>query len=309
MPAEIDDIVTEAIQKALKTKTIKHCQYTLNIDGNDEFFDARIKAINEQEVLMIVRNFTELARAQQSLSEKISELSEKNRELEKYITSNKELEKFAYIASHDLKEPLRTIIGFSQLLERDFKEKVEEHGKEYINHIILSTERMQSLINGLLEYSRVESKGSVFREVDLNALLEQVQLDLSSSIQKNEATLEICPLPIVMADQLQLRQLFQNLISNSIKFRGEEAPQIEICCEEREDHYEISVQDNGIGFDMNYEAHIFEIFKRLHSSAKYPGSGIGLAICRKIVERHGGQIWVASKPDQGTTIYFSLKKT
>lgn len=231
------------------------------------------------------------------------DLLRQTRELEE---SNKELEQFAYAASHDLQEPLRKITSFVQLFARRYSEKVDANAQEYIDIIVEGAQRMKSLIDDLLRYSRVTGGERAFTAVDLQQVLTGVRKDLELQLVETGAAVDADPLPVITGDSSQLRALFQNLISNAIKFRSERAPRIEIRCRRDGAQYVLSVRDNGIGIDPKYFERIFVLFQRLHTRAEYPGSGIGLAICKKIVERHGGHIWVESVPAEGATFHFAL---
>jgi light-regulated signal transduction histidine kinase (bacteriophytochrome) len=217
------------------------------------------------------------------------------------------LEQFAYVASHDLQEPLRIIAGYTQLLQHRYKGKIDDDADQFISFTVESVVRMQNLINDLLSYSRLETKGRVFEPVDCQAVLDDVTHALRMTIEESGAVITHTRLPTIRADRTQLFQLFQNLIGNAIKFRSDKPLKIHIAAEPKGDgRWLFSVEDNGIGIDPKYLERIFVIFQRLHSRDKYPGTGIGLAICKKIVERHGGQIWVESKPGMGATFYFII---
>jgi PAS domain S-box-containing protein len=226
---------------------------------------------------------------------------------EELLRSNKELENFAYVASHDLQEPLRMVTSFTQLLEKQYKDKLDENALEYISFAVDGSKRMYNLLNGLLAYSRINTKGKIFTRVDLNTVLESVTNNLSLKINESNTTLKIDKLPEVFADESQMAQLFQNLISNSIKF-SLKSPRIFISSKSNHDHYLISVKDEGIGIESPYFEKIFQIFQRLHERDKYEGIGIGLAICKRIVERHQGKIWVESEPGEGSAFYFIIPK-
>lgn len=204
--------------------------------------------------------------------------------------SNRELEQFAYVASHDLQEPLRTIVGFCQLLEMEYRDKFDETGGMYLDTIVEGGKRMQRLINDLLEYSRVGRRGNPFEQVDLNLVLQEVQALLQSAITESNATIEILELPRIYADMGQMIRVFQNLIGNALKYRGDQAPVVRISSEKGEHEWNITVSDNGIGIPAEFAEQVFIIFKRLHTREEYPGTGIGLAVCRRIIERHGGRI-------------------
>jgi signal transduction histidine kinase len=244
----------------------------------------------------LVREQRDLILSQKTLEESISELAR----------SNADLQQFAYVASHDLQEPLRMVASYTQLLARRYKDKLDSDADEFIGYAVDGASRMQRLINDLLAYSRVTSQGKVFERVDCNGLLEEVLSNLRVAVEESRAVVTHDPLPTVMADGGQLGQLFQNLIGNAIKFQGEEPPRVHVSAERRPNEWLFSVRDNGIGVDPQYAERIFVIFQRLHNREEYPGTGIGLAICKKIVERHGGRIWVASQTGQGATFYFTL---
>jgi PAS domain S-box-containing protein len=220
--------------------------------------------------------------------------------------SNAELEQFAYVASHDLQAPLGTIIGYAQLLEKRCNNILDAPSNKFITNIVNSCERMQALIDDLLEYSRVGKSQKVFELVDCNRVFEEACANLQVAIGKNQAVVTRTDLPAVTGDRFQLVQLFQNLISNALKYRRDEPPIVRASAALDGDNWLFSVQDNGIGIAEDFYPRIFQIFQRLHTQREYSGTGIGLAICQKIVERHGGRIWVESALDRGSTFYFSL---
>ena len=221
--------------------------------------------------------------------------------------SNSELERFAYVVSHDLQAPLQTISNYVQLLERRYREKLDEKADKYINYIVGGVKRMGSQIQDLLQYSRVGREKSTFAETDCNIILQQAISNLQSEIDANNATIVVADnLPALIVDASQLTVLFQNLIGNSIKYRRQIPPHIEIKVQKQEKIWQFSLADNGIGLEAQYQKRIFQIFQRLHTQEEYPGTGIGLAICQKIVERHGGKIWVESQPGHGSVFYFTI---
>ena len=225
---------------------------------------------------------------------------------EELARSNKDLEQFAYVASHDLQEPLRAVSGFVSLLQRQLQDSLNDKTKEYMHFTIDGVHRMQSLINGLLEYSRIDTRGKPPVKTDSSKPLEDAILSLQTSIEESGAKITYDKLPVVNIDPVQLAQLFQNLISNAIKFRGEKSLEIHISASHQDNAWKFAVKDNGIGIETQYSERIFLIFQRLHTRKQYPGTGIGLALCKKIVERHGGKIWFDSEPDKGSTFYFTI---
>jgi len=229
--------------------------------------------------------------------------------MEELKNSNAELEQFAYVASHDLKEPLRMVTSYVQLLERRYKGKLDLDADECIGFIVEGAKRMQKLINDLLSFSQVGTRTQPFTLTSCDTALAQAVDNLQVAIRDNKAKITHDPLPEVLADEVQLVQLFQNLVGNAIKFHGDEAPQVCISVDEHEQEWVFSVRDNGIGFDPQYAQQIFTIFQRLHDRSHFDGNGIGLAICKKIVQRHDGRIWVESQPGKGATFFFTLPKT
>lgn len=222
--------------------------------------------------------------------------------------ANSELQQFAHVASHDLREPLRTIGSFSTLLSRHFDSKFDDEAKEYQGFIQSAVKRMQHLLDDLLDYARIDYKESEREITDLSRLVQEAMLNLKSQIEINQATVEVMPLPSLRVFPRQMVQLFQNLISNGIKYRGEVPPKIRISASfSPQNHlHTFAVSDNGIGMEAANLERIFNMFVRLHGQGKYEGTGIGLATCKKIVERHGGKIWVESTPGEGSTFYFSI---
>ena len=241
---------------------------------------------------------TRLREAHQQLTRKAQEL----------IRSNDELQQFAYVASHDLQEPLRMISSYTQLLERRHGSQFDSDAREFMAFIVDGAARMKQLIEDLLAYSRVGTRGREFAPTECEAALKKARTNLRPAIESEGATITNDKLPAVIADNSQLVQLFQNLIGNSLKFHGPEAPRIHIGVEERDEAWEFSVRDNGIGIEPQYFERIFMMFQRLHSKDEYPGTGIGLAICKKIIDRHDGNIRVESQPGNGCTFYFTLPK-
>jgi len=247
-------------------------------------------------VMRVRRDIEDLRRAQ-------AELEARAEALER---SNAELEQFAYVASHDLQEPLRMIAAYVQLLERRYKGRLGADADECIRYATEGATRMHHLILDLLAFSRVGTHGGSFLPTDLSGVLKDVLDDMKVAIEESGARVEAAELPRLRVDPHQIGQLLQNLIANAIKFRGKEPPVVRIDARREGEEWLFSIRDNGIGFDMRYAERIFVIFQRLHARDRYPGTGIGLAICKKIVERHGGRIWAEAQPGKGATFSFTL---
>ncbi len=241
------------------------------------------------------RNREEREAAQEELAKRVEELAR----------SNRDLEQFAYVASHDLQEPLRMVAAYTQLLGERYKGKLDEQADKYIHYAVDGAQRMQTLIQDLLAFSRAGRQGDMKR-TECDAVLSEALTNLEALILESKAVVHRDPLPAVNAIASQLRQVFQNLIGNAIKFRGQAAPVVHIGAEPDGEAWRFSVKDNGIGMAPDDIQNIFVVFRRLHTREEYPGNGIGLAICKKIIERHGGKIWVESEPGQGTTFLFTL---
>src|SRR5579859_7247995 len=227
---------------------------------------------------------------------------------EELARSNQDLEQFAYAASHDLQEPLRMVATYSQLLAERYRGKLDADADKYIHYAVDGALRMQKLVQDLLAFSRVGRQGRAPRSTDCNAVLEASLKNLEAAIQESGAVVQTTHLPLVMADSSQLAQVFQNLIGNAIKFRGAEPPVIRVAVEAKRKEWVFSVADNGMGIEPEHAESVFVIFRRLHTHAEYPGSGIGLSICKKIIEQHGGRIWVESQLGHGCTFKFTLPK-
>ena len=223
--------------------------------------------------------------------------------------SNDELQNFAYVASHDLQEPLRTISSFTQLLERRYGGKLDEDADEFIDYVVEAAKRMQQMINDLLDYSRIMTKGKEFKEVNSENVLKEVISSLKTIIDENSTVITYDRLPKISDDEGQIRRVFQNLIVNAIKFRKpDEHPKVHISAkkDEKREEYIFSVSDNGIGIEKQYFDRIFIIFQRLHTREEYQGTGIGLSLIKRVIERHGGHVWVESEVGKGSTFYFTI---
>ena len=222
--------------------------------------------------------------------------------------SNAELQQFAYLSSHDLQEPLRMMVSYISLLEKKYRNDLDPVALEYINNALEGGTRMRQLIDHLLEYSRIETKAKPFTPVDMKEIMETTIKVLKVPIDECKADIYIEPMPKILADGSQLQQVMQNLISNSLKFHGPERPMVHISAREGKEEWTFSVKDNGIGLNTVYADKIFQMFQRLHTKDKYAGTGVGLAIVKKIVERHGGRIWVESEEGKGATFLFTIPK-
>ncbi len=244
----------------------------------------------------VARDFTERKRAEEELARRAEELAR----------SNAELQQFAYVASHDLQEPLRMVASFTQLLAERYRGKLDPDADEFIGYAVDGARRMQVLVNDLLEYSHVGTRAREFAAVDCERTLKTVLANLQKSLEETGGEVTHDPLPPVKGDRTQLVQVFQNLVGNALKFHGSEPPRVHISAEQIQGEWRFSVRDNGIGIDLKYAERIFLLFQRLHTRAEYSGTGMGLAITKKIVERHGGRIWLESEPGKGSTFYFSL---
>jgi light-regulated signal transduction histidine kinase (bacteriophytochrome) len=220
--------------------------------------------------------------------------------------SNLELQQFAYVASHDLREPLRMVVSYTELLAQRYKGNLDEKADKFIRYIVEGGKRMQQLIADLLTYSRVGSKERAFTSVDTAAVVEKTLRSLSKAVEESGAEVLFGELPVVMADELQLGQVFQNLVGNAIKFRTDRTPRVAIRAKISGHEWVFCVEDNGIGIDMEYASRLFQMFHRLHDRSKYEGNGIGLAVSKKIVERHGGRIWFESELGKGAKFFFTL---
>ncbi|MGB9936707.1 MAG: PAS domain S-box protein [Methanobacterium sp.] len=289
-------------QKIMDTGELQNFEYSSSTkDGFRYFETTAVPEYNSkgeiESILSISRDITERKKSERQLKKTITELQR----------SNKELQSFAYITSHDLQEPLRTIASYAQLIERRYKGRLDKDADEFIEYMVDGAKRMKSMIQGLLDYSRVGTKGNEFKEFKAQDALDYALSNLESAITENNAEIEIDSLPVIFADEDQIARVFQNLIGNALKFCREGAkPKIHISAGKKGNEYVFSVSDNGIGMEEQYGDHIFEVFKRLHSIDEYQGAGIGLAIVKRIIDRHGGHVWVESELGKGSTFYFTI---
>lgn len=288
------------ITDAIKTIEKQTVELELNKKDNTTF-DAITEFVftpEDKQIKLTITDITKRKRAEDRLKETIKELED----------SNHELESFAYITSHDLQEPLRTIASYAQLIERRYKGKLDQDADEFMEFMVNGAARMKEMIQGLLDYSRVGTRGEKFKEFNAEEALNNALSNLQSSIKENNAEITYDKLPVIYGDKWQITSIFLNLISNALKFCCKKGvkPKVHISASKEDDEYVFSVHDNGIGLDKEYSDQIFEVFKRLHTIDEYHGVGIGLAIVKRIVDRHGGRVWVESESGKGSTFYFTI---
>jgi len=309
-PKEDVDTLMVDLEELRKTpQKIRNGQWR-HIKKNGEVIEVQVNGHSidfegRQARMVAIVDITERKRYETQLQTLNADLGKRASEL---AASNAELERFAYIASHDLQEPLRMVSSFLQLLQKKYNGRLDNKADQYIHYAVDGAERMKALIMDLLEYSRVGTGKDGFDWVDTETVIGEVGDIFREKIISARATIDVAPLPTVWADKVQLTQLFQNLVSNALKYHSDQRPVIRIRAEEEACHWKFSIGDNGIGIDPQFFDKIFIIFQRLHNKNDYSGTGIGLAICKKIVERHGGRIWVESTPQKGSLFYFTILK-
>ena len=272
--------------------------------------EEEVKKYQEHLEEMVRERTAQLNITNKRLEQEIAERKEAEEELRKtsadLTRSNADLQHFAYATSHDLQEPLRVIEGYIRLLEKRYGDQLDTKAREFIGYTVEGVERMRALIKDLLDYSRVGTIDMNLELTDFSEAVGRAVFNLKTAAEESGAKITCGTLPTIRADLVQISRLFQNLIGNAIKFRGKEAPNIHISAKKKEDRWTFSVRDNGIGIDPKNSERIFAVFQRLHTKEEYPGTGIGLAICKRIIERHGGKIWVESEEGKGSTFYFTI---
>ncbi len=296
LPAAIAARLRRAMREAESTPGAVQLECELGEAGKTGVFEIRIASLPDRRFVAVLRDITERKRAEQALAARAEALAR----------SNEELQQFAYVASHDLQEPLRTVASFCELLRRRYHGKLDAEADEFIDFAVDGARRMQSLIRDLLDLSRITTRGRPFVAVDANALLEEALKGLGTAIEEAGARIEFAGLPTLRGDPAQLVQLFANLLGNAIKYRSEQTPRITVGAEREGEGWRFCVADNGIGIEEEFQGRIFQIFQRLHTREEYGGNGIGLALCRKIVARHGGRIWVESRKGEGSRFFVWL---
>lgn len=304
LDTDIQRQLNRAISRADKTISKLDFQHKRSKKDREiaiNLLNKTIEDLQEQQSLLAHTNKQLLQ--QKQLVENQSKILKEH--LNKLEISYRELEQFSYIASHDLKSPLRNIAGFAQLLRRRYKGKIDETADEYIDFIVKSTVHMNDVIRDLLEYSKMGKNEELFYTVNINELVEHVKFNLRDEINSNDAIIEFSNLPSLKIHQTGMIQVFQNLISNAIKFRTEKKPIIKIKAEQKDNYWKFTLSDNGIGLDEAYQDKVFLPFQRINRN-KIKGTGIGLAICKKVILMHKGSIWYNSEPEKGTTFYFTI---
>ncbi|WP_226008061.1 sensor histidine kinase [Natrinema salinisoli] len=300
----VQDIYSDEVLEVIESNyraTLNGEPTTFELEFQGRIFEFRTHPLSDDDgevdsIIAISQDITERKQYQEDLEQLVADLEE----------SNERLEQFAYAASHDLQEPLRMVSSYLQLIESRYGDELNEEAEEFLEFAVDGSERMRRMIDGLLQYSRIETRGDEFEPVDLDTVLDDVRKNLQMKIEETDTEITAESLPRVKGDEGQLQQVFQNLLSNAIQFSGEEQPQVHVSAEQNGADWIVSVTDNGIGIDPEDHDRIFKVFEGLHGGEDYVGTGIGLAVCERIIERHDGEIWVDSEPGEGATFSFTL---
>lgn len=296
-PESVTHIIEQYIQYTLKENKINIFEYSQKEKDKTKFFEARMATYNDNSVVAQIKDITDRVEAEEVLKAKVAEVA-------RYSA---ELQQFAYITSHDLQEPLRMISSYLQLLERRYSNQLDESGKLFIDYAVDGAKRMYGLINDLLAYSRVGRKSVAFQKTSVKQLVDVVLLELNNQIEEKDITVRVHELPSLVLDPAQIKQLYYNLIENAVKFsRNDVAAYVEIGADQMDDKWLFYIKDNGIGIKEEFRERVFEIFQRLHTRDEFEGTGMGLAISKKIIEFHKGSIWVETNPEGGTIFFFTL---
>ena len=292
-------VIASVLQRFVSAPILHLGSVARRITEQQDYF-VRAEMVGGDEIGTLTRAFNQMLEAIQARETSLEE------QAEQLWRSNRELEQFAYVSSHDLQEPLRKVASYAQLLSAKHKGQLAPEAEHYLQNINDGVSRMRDLIHDLLAYSRLSREAPPAQSVDLNETLQRLLEDLEPSITESGSKIILDPLPVITARPSQMLQLFQNLLSNAMKFRGDQPPVVQVSAQKQEDGHLFTVRDNGIGLEPRYAAQIFKVFQRLHPRGRYPGTGIGLAICKKIVEQHGGKIWVDSELGQGAAFRFTI---
>lgn len=298
LPYETVQLFEKALSEVIETELTASFEFEDDNSHKGRFFKALLAPFKANEYLLIIRDITDLKLAQSELEKKASKLE----------LSNKELEEFAYIVSHDMKQPIRTIISYLSLLKKKHGNVLTEEATEFLNYSIEGANKMSGLIRDILQYSRLEQQISFVSEVSLNTIVKRVLSGLHEIITTNQAEVTVAELPNIKGNDTMLSELFQNLIENGIKYNTNTQKKIQITVADQDPYWLFTISDNGIGFDQEYAEQIFKIFKRLHNDNEFQGTGIGLSVCQKVVTKHGGKIWAESQQGKGSSFYFTLPK-
>ena len=309
-PDDLDDVKKEIARSKVALSDSSFYHRIIRKDGVVRFVHAEGKFEFDHDgkpigVYGLVYDITERRNNEDQLRILNEQLAKRAEEL---AASNAELERFAYVASHDLQEPLRMVSSFMQLLQKKYENQLDETAGQYISYAVDGADRMKKLILDLLQYSRVGTNRDQFTDTDMNEVAGLVLQTFNDKVQETGALVKVQTMPVIKANRTQLIQLLQNLVGNAFKYNNSAIPEIEVGCEEKKDAWQFFVKDNGIGIAKKYFDKVFAIFQRLHNKNQFSGTGIGLAICKKIAERHGGNIWIESKEGEGCVFFFTIKK-